>query len=140
MNRKDLIDQLTKHEGVELMPYKDTEGLLTIGIGRCLDRIGISQDEAEYMLANDINNTQRALFEACPWMEDLDPVRQYAFVNMAFNIWVAGLLKFNNTLSYAKQGRWEECAFEALDSKWARQVGKRSAEIAEQLRTGVYAP
>jgi lysozyme len=33
---------------------------------------------------------------------------------------------------------WPRAAAEAMDSKWARQVGRRAEEIAFMLRTGQY--
>jgi lysozyme len=68
----------------------------------------------------------------------LDDVRRNAFLNMAFNLGTNGLLKFQKALSHAREARWDECASEMLDSKWARQVGNRAKELAEQVRTGVY--
>jgi lysozyme len=49
-----LIEQLRRDEGCVLKPYRDQVGKLTIGVGRNLDDVGISSDEAEYLLANDI--------------------------------------------------------------------------------------
>jgi lysozyme len=138
MNEKDLIEQLTRHEGCELMPYRDTEGLLTIGIGRCIDRIGISREEAEHLLKNDLMRVKMEIHERAPWIHNLDDVRRNAFLNMAFNLGTNGLLKFQKALSHAREARWDECASEMLDSKWARQVGNRAKELAEQVRTGVY--
>ena len=138
MTEKQLIEQLTRHEGCELMPYRDTENLLTIGIGRCIDRIGISQDEAEYMLKNDLMRVKSEIHERAPWIHSLDDVRRNAFLNMAFNLGTSGLLKFQKALSHAREGRWDECSVELLDSRWAVQVGNRAHEIADQIRTGIY--
>lgn len=55
-----LIKQLKKHEGVELKPYKCTSNKLTIGIGRNLEDVGISEHEAEYLLMNDLDTYMTA--------------------------------------------------------------------------------
>ena len=52
MDKEKLIEQLRLHEGVEHMPYKDTVGKLTIGVGRNLDDRGLSDDEIDYILSN----------------------------------------------------------------------------------------
>ena len=49
---------------------------------------------------------------------------------MAFNMGVGGFLAFRQML------RAIEAAREALDSRWARQVGARAARIADMLTTG----
>ena len=49
-------EQLVRHEGLRLKPYRCSAGKLTIGIGRNLDDCGISQSETYVMLINDIMN------------------------------------------------------------------------------------
>ena len=49
MNRDRLRAQLVLHEGSRLKPYRDTVGKLTIGIGRNLDDVGLSEDEVDYL-------------------------------------------------------------------------------------------
>ncbi len=49
-----LIEQLKRHEGVKLKPYFCTQGKCTIGVGRNLEDVGISEEEAEMLLINDI--------------------------------------------------------------------------------------
>lgn len=39
-----LQEQLIRDEGVRKFPYKDTVGKTTIGVGRNLDDVGLSQD------------------------------------------------------------------------------------------------
>ncbi|MDY0127369.1 MAG: hypothetical protein RBR69_04500 [Candidatus Cloacimonadaceae bacterium] len=39
-------EQLVRHEGLRLKPYRCTAGKLTIGIGRNLNDCGITQSEA----------------------------------------------------------------------------------------------
>lgn len=49
-----LKDMLIRHEGLKLKPYRDTVGKLTIGAGRNLNDLGISEREAMFLLDNDI--------------------------------------------------------------------------------------
>ncbi|HAC30701.1 MAG TPA: lysozyme, partial [Marinobacter hydrocarbonoclasticus] len=55
MDRNLLKTQLKRHEGLRLKPYLDTASSprLTIGYGRNLEDVGISRDEADFMLDND---------------------------------------------------------------------------------------
>lgn len=136
MNRDALINQLMSDEGLRLKPYRDTVGKLTIGVGRNLDDVGISQDEAMEMLANDIRRTYSSLTTAIPWMTKLNDARQNVLLNMAFNLGIAGLLGFKHTLDLVQRGDYSGAADAMLQSKWARQVGNRAVRLSEQMRSG----
>ncbi len=136
MQSLDLKIELTRDEGLRLKPYRDTVGKLTIGIGRNLDDVGISQDEAMHLLDNDIARTTAALDKAIPWWRSLNDVRQRVVVNMAFNLGVAGLLGFKNTLAAMKAGRYADAAEGMLASKWATQVGERAKRLAAMMANG----
>ena len=138
MNKTKLAEQLKKHEGLRLKPYTDTVGKLTLGIGRNLEDKGITEQEALFMLNNDVNYFYTNLIKIIPWIKSLDDVRQNVLVNMAFNLGVAGLLSFKNTLRLVSVCHFHEAAEEMLNSKWAKQVGYRAEELAEQMRTGTF--
>ena len=127
---------IIKHEGIRLKPYKDTMGLLTIGVGRCLDRKGITQEEAYILLRNDIAECIEQLEDNLPWFVRLDDARQDALTDMCFNLGINGLLKFKNMLSAIERKDWNTAHNEALNSAWARQVGPRAIEIANILLKG----
>ena len=131
-----LVDQLFIHEGCSLMPYADTEGLLTIGIGRCLDRKGISEEEAMIMLMNDVDEVAQGLDQNIPWWRELDDVRQRVLLDMSFNLGVWGLMKFRKTLGHVQAHNFEHASMEMLDSKWAEQVGGRAKALSQMMRTG----
>jgi len=135
MNRYLLRSQLERHEGLRLKPYLDTVGKLTVGYGRNLEDVGISRDEADFMLDNDIDQVERQL-ETVDEYRDLDPVRQSVIANMAFNLGFAGLMGFKNMWSAIARRDWDRAADEMLNSKWARQVGVRAVELSEIMRTG----
>jgi lysozyme len=46
------------------------------------------------------------------------------------------LRKFVNALEAMKQRNYNKAATEFLNSKWANQVGERSREVAQMIRTG----
>ncbi|MDD4276911.1 MAG: glycoside hydrolase family protein [Candidatus Cloacimonetes bacterium] len=130
-------EQLLRHEGLRLKPYRCTAGKLTIGIGRNLDDCGISQKEAYALLDNDIQNCEQQLLEEIPVIYNaLDEVRQCVLLNMCFNLGIHGLLGFNNTLAFIAAGDWERAANNMLASKWAKQVGRRAIELSELMRKG----
>ena len=55
MNRQELARQLIVHEGLKLYPYRCSANKLTIGVGRNIEERGIAEDEALYLLNNDID-------------------------------------------------------------------------------------
>lgn len=131
-----LIEQLKRHEGIELKPYQDTVGKWTIGVGRNLDDIGISEQEAEMLLLNDIKEAERQLITTMPWTQELDEVRFSALLNFVFNVGIGTASKFVNAMGLLKDEKYDMAADEFLQSKWARQVGNRAIEVTNQIRTG----
>ena len=134
-----LSDQLRIHEGVRSHFYRCTSGLATIGVGRCIEEgsLGLSDDEIDYLLENDIKRCKQELI-AFSWFMDLDAVRQDAMVNLCFNLGFSRLSLFTNALAAMAEANYDRAAMEFLDSKWARQVGKRSEDVAHMIRTGEY--
>ena len=130
-------EQLVRHEGLRLKPYRCTAGKLTIGVGRNLDDCGISLSEAYVLLENDIQNCERQLLDEIPEIyNSLDEVRKSVLLNMCFNLGIKGLLEFKNTLAFIDAGDWERAANGMLASKWAKQVGRRAIELSELMRKG----
>lgn len=132
----ELIKQLIDHEGLKLMPYKCTADKLTIGVGRNLEDRGISEDEAQYLLQNDIEIVERELLAAQPMVSMLDPVRQRVLVDMGFNLGLPILMKFQNMWDAIEDENWEEASAQMLDSRWAKQVGRRAVRLADAMSTG----
>lgn len=136
MNTDVLMAELKRDEGIRLKPYRDTVGKLTIGVGRNLDDVGISPEEATALLQNDIANVTKALDGALPWWSGLDEVRQRVLANMAFNMGIRTLLTFKQTLGHVQAGRYLEAAQAMLQSKWSQQVGPRAERLAVMMRDG----
>lgn len=134
----ELIAQLKIDEGLRLTAYKDTVGVWTVGYGHAHVAPGTvwTREKAEQQLIEDVREHNAKLAKALPWIATLDPVRRRVLQNMAFNLGIAGLLGFKNTLEYVRTGQYEEAARGMLASKWARQVGNRAVRLAKQMRTG----
>jgi len=134
-----LLAELKRDEGVRLHAYRDHLGYLTIGVGRLIDERrggGISLEEAEMLLANDVARIEAELDRRIPWWRQATPARQRALLNMGFQLGVGGLMRFRNTLARAKAGDWAGAAQGALNSLWARQTPARAARVAAMLREG----
>lgn len=136
MNTDMLLSDLKRDEGLVLKPYRDTVGKLTIGIGRNLDDVGITENEALYLAKNDIFKVTSALDVALPWWRTMSEPRQRALCNMAFNLGVKGLMGFRKALAALQDGDYAKAADEFLDSAWRKQVGDRAVRITDMIRGG----
>lgn len=134
-----LIEQLRRHEGVRSHVYLCPAGYETIGVGRNIAEsgLGLSDDEIDYLLKNDIERCRLEL-SAFSWFTDTDAVRQDALINLCFNLGMTRLLGFKNALARMAEAKYPEAAEEFLDSRWAKQVGSRADEVTEMIKTGRY--
>lgn len=135
-----LHNDLIRDEDLVLHPYKDTVGKMTIGVGRNIEDRGISYGEAMFMLENDIKIVKGELERAVGgafWGSLSDDV-QRGLLNMAFNLGIPRLLTFKKMWSALRERNYALAAIEALDSKWAVQVGDRAQRIANLIRNGVH--
>lgn len=136
MSNDELRELLIRHEGLCLKPYTDTVGKITIGVGRNLTDNGITEAEAEILLEHDINTVITEVLSKWPWVSNLNRVRRMALYDMAFNLGSPRLSQFVKMLEALREARWGDAAREALDSKWARQVGVRAHDVSQMFLTG----
>lgn len=133
MTLKDLIKS---HEGLRLRPYECTAGKTTIGWGRNLEDKGITLEEAEFMLDNDIKAVISSCREIFSWFAFLDNVRQAVICDMVFNLGIGGFLAFKKLIAAIREKDWERAVSEMENSKWHSQVGTRGVRLAKMMRTG----
>lgn len=130
-----LRERIERHEGRRRWPYRDTEGFLTVGVGRCIDKQPFSHDEINLMLSNDIERAIRGA-SAIPVYEFLDPARREILTEMVFQLGPYGVSRFKKFLAAARRKDWQVAHDEMLDSLWARQTPRRAKELAEAFRDG----
>jgi len=136
-----LIEMLKVHEGVETYAYKCSKNKTTIGVGRNVDKaggLGLSDDEVDYLLQNDINRVILELNSEYDWFSDLDDIRQDAMIDISFNLGQTRLRAFKNALAAMSEGDWDEAADQFMDSRWSEQVGVRAKNLTEMIRSGAY--
>ena len=134
-----LREQLLREEGSESCAYQDTLGFWTIGVGRLIDARkgdGLSQDEIEYLLDNDIKKITEQVHKFLPWISKLNEPRRAVLIGMAFQMGLRGLLGFKRTLGSIEDGQYFEAAVEMLQSEWAKQTPERANRLATQMETG----
>lgn len=160
--KQKLTELLKIDEGCELKVYIDSVGEPTIGIGRCLTTKGLSKDEcdflklgtydknaviaklevrgitlneAEYLLSNDIDYFTSELSKSLSFFNKLPEIAKIVLLNMCFNLGVNGLLKFKNTLSFIEKGQYIAASKEMLNSNWKNQVGQRAYRLSKMLES-----
>lgn len=149
----DICQRLELHEGLRLQPYRCSKGKLTIGIGRNLNanpitpeeelvvgdwRHGITKGMAIYLLLRDLKKITDKLPKAIKFFNQLDDERQYALIDMAYNMGIKGLLNFKKMLFFMEKKDFAKAADECLNSRYAKDTGKRAERIANLIRTGVF--
>lgn len=125
-------------EGYRQHPYQCTANKTTIAYGRNLTDVGISRAEAAYLLDNDLDRTLGEIERHFPFLLDPsvpDGVKS-GVGNMLFNLGLTRLLCFKKMLSALEAGDYKRAAAEALDSKYADDVGERAVRVADRIRTG----
>lgn len=155
----EIKQRLYVHEGFRSKPYRCTANKLTIGIGRNIEdrpfteeelRLvdkdymtkGITKAQAFAILARDVMQFDFELRQNIPFYERLDDERQYALLDMAFNMGIGnskkGLLSFKKMLRYIGTGFYKQAAAECLNSKYGRELPVRAGRIARAIETGVF--
>ena len=124
---------LMRHEGVVCHLYKCKAGKNTIGVGRNLDDVGISEDEAMYLLGNDIKRTTDDLDKNWGAWRTFPEIARHVCIDLVFNLGIAGFMKFRKTRQLMELGMWLQASEELLDSKYAVQLPNRSAFNSRQL-------
>jgi lysozyme len=135
MDRQRLFKQLRLHEGVEKFPYRCTAGYLTIGVGRNIEERGLLDDEIDFILDNDIEVVMNEVSVTFDWFFDLSEVRQRVVADMIFNIGMPRFKQFKKMIAALEEGDWSEAANQMMDSKWAKQVGKRAERLRDMMET-----
>lgn len=134
-----ILQQLRREEGSIPHAYQDHLGYWTIGVGRLIDERkggGLSPEEVDLLLANDVERVSRGVRMALPWSESLNAPRQAVLVGMAFQMGLQGLLKFKNTLADVQAGRYASAGGMMLQSLWAQQTPERAMRMAKQMGSG----
>lgn len=141
---------LIEDEGMRQFPYFDCcgkffrkcncakQGILTVGIGRNLETVGLRDSEAEHMVLNDIKLTCEHLERCFSWFKTLNTPRRIVIVSMAFNLGITGLKQFQKMIKCIESGDFESASKHMLASKWATQVHSRAIRLATIMKTGQF--
>ena len=124
------------------IPYRDSEGVLTIGYGTMIDPDrggGLTDEEAEYLLRSRASQAGYVAHTMLPWFAGLDDVRQEAIVQMIYQLGWPSFSGFRRMIAALARKDYVTAEREALDSKWAREDSPERAErVARAIRRGVW--
>jgi len=121
------------NEGYRQHPYQCTAGKTTIAYGRNLEDVGISEQEADMLLNNDINAAAYDLLKIFPDLNTFPSDIKTALTDMRFNLGPGGFRKFKKMIAAIKANDFEQAAYEAKDSRWYNQVGLRAERVCRLL-------
>lgn len=144
-----IIEQLKRHEGLKLKPYKCPAGFLTVGYGHNIDALGlpkwldrdavmkygITAGQAERLLIEDLVPFVLQCHKI-PVFHGLNEARQGVLINMCFNLGYEGLMKFEGMLAHLEVNEFEDAAKHMEKSLWHTQVKNRAKELEEIMRSG----
>lgn len=154
MNLQKLTTSLTIDEGDKLTPYRDSRGLWTVGIGRCLEsnapmtaewkwlldngaiKIALTEEGSQFLFANDVRMAMAQIKTRCDFWDRLDDLRQNILIEMCFQLGIDRLLGFNKMFAAMRIGDFTSAAKEGLDSAWAKQTPNRANKLMNSLKTG----
>ena len=136
----DIRTQLRAEEGLSHTAYLDTLGVPTIGIGHTGPEVHLGLTWTDEQIAEafdrDLAEKVAQVEAALPWYSSLNGPRQCVILQMAYQMGIQGLLKFQNTLAAVKEARWQDAANGMLASRWAQQTPNRASRLARQMLLG----
>lgn len=132
-----IIDRIKQEEGFRQFPYQCPAGKTSIGYGRNLEDRGISEEEALFLLQNDVREAEADLhIILSPTPPSLTLPRWEALVDMRFQLGAKGFRRFARMIEAARAGDWDTAADECMDSLYAQQVPARAERNATALKLG----
>lgn len=139
MDVEALKESLRQAEGFRPYVFNDSLGFWTIGYGRMVDKRlngGITTQEAEILLSNDVQNSITNLDQNLSWYSKLSDPRQRALAELCFQLGINKLLGFVKMLTAMANYNFNDAAIELLDSDYAQQVPARASRLAGMLKNG----
>jgi len=151
---QEVYNLIKDHEGYYNKVYIDSVGKPTIGIGLNLmrpearsfikqvganyDRIIAGQEILNDKQINDLFNMQlkvayKDVKRFIPNFDQLPKNVKLVLVDMSFNLGGPRLGKFKNTKQLIAAGNYQGASREILQSKWAKQVGRRAVKDSKLL-------
>lgn len=140
-----IMNMIKQHEGVRNVPYKDSRGLWTVGVGHLIGdgrslppeyNRQFSSSEIDFMFAKDYEEHKK-MAEKAPGYDLANEKGKAALIDLTFNMGGGWFKKFKNAAAALAQGNFELAAEELTDSLWYKQVKGRAVTIVNMIREGL---
>lgn len=144
MEGVEVSDLLKKREGVRSAVYKDSLGKPTAGIGHLLT----AEERAKYPIGTEIPEAQiqkwyqedvsKATSAADAQFSELpteDRTLRKVLVAVNFQLGTEWYKEHKNTWRLMQEGKWDEAAVEAANSRWNSQTPVRVEDLQRALRS-----
>ena len=129
-----LINDIKKHEGFSSTPYYCTADKLTIGYGKRVKYLEVTEEQAEEWLAEDIEHLKYVLADKYNWFLPAPQEVRDIVMNMAYQLGVTSFSKFRKTIYLIANKDYKGASVEMLDSKWARDdTPSRAKELSDRM-------
>lgn len=131
----EFVSEITEDEGRRKQLYFDTAmpPRASIGVGRNLTDVGLSADEVDLLLRNDIDRAATGLDGRVTWWRALPNFAQRVMLNLAFNMGIGKLMGFPHFLAAMERQDWDAAKMELRSSLWYHQVGERGPRMLQRL-------
>ena len=136
MDLDKLRAQLTDEEGIRYTAYRDTVGVLTVGVGHNLN-VPITPLAVTQILNDDITIAVQSLDTHCPWWTAMPDPQQRALADLCFNMGINTLTTFTTFLGLMEKGQYAAAALDLRDTAWYREVGTRGPKVVSLLLEGI---
>lgn len=128
-----ILDHIKKYEGFRARPYRCPAGRLTIGYGFNLETTALPKKAADAWLEDLVLDCIEDLLRIFQDFAGFSTRRKIALIDMRYNLGGSGFRGFKKMIAAIRAGDWQEAQLQALDSKWARDVGQRAIVDADYL-------
>ena len=129
-----LIDDIKEHEGFSSVVYKCTAGYDTIGYGKRIKYLQVTEEQATEWLEEDLENLKYTLSTRYNWFLSAPQEVKDVVMNMNYQLGVSAFSKFKKTIKYIANKDYQMASVEILDSKWARDdTPRRAKELSDRL-------
>lgn len=128
-----VMNQLIKHEGFKLKPYRCSAGKYTIGIGRNLIDKGITRIEALILCRFDIHECIEDLKNIFPYFDKYSESLRRVLIDIRFACGPSGFRKFRRLIKAVKRQDLPKIKAEIFDSKFYRKGGQRGPNLLNIL-------
>ncbi len=138
MSDDDLKKMIISNEGVRTKPYKDSLGLWTVGVGHLIGdgktlppewNKEISNEDVMRLFDDDFSKHKMAASNI-PGFDKLSTGGQGALTDMTFNMGPSWFKQWPNFTKQLSMGNAQAASDNILQSKYAKQVGRRAANNA----------